>query len=91
MRALVPAPLLLFVADPSLKRGDCKPLKDVVALGLDRSGSNRISERAQQTDAARVEIAKQLGRRKSSSWTTSQISKTSSARRNVPFLRSISY
>ena len=62
LRALVAALLLFFVADPSLKREDRKPLKDVVAVVLDRSGSNRIGERAAQTDAARAQIASQLRR-----------------------------
>ncbi|MDE3176126.1 MAG: hypothetical protein KGM15_08500 [Pseudomonadota bacterium] len=60
LRALVALLLLFFVADPSLKREDRKPLKDVVAVVLDRSGSNRIGERAAQTEAARAELARQL-------------------------------
>ncbi len=59
-RALVAALLLLALADPSLQREDRRPLKDVVAVVVDRSGSNRIGERAAQTEAARAAVAKQL-------------------------------
>ncbi len=59
-RALVAALLLFAIADPSLKREERRPLKDVVAVVVDRSGSNRIGERAQQTVAAKAEVARQL-------------------------------
>ena len=58
---LVVAALLLFgLADPALKREDRRPLKDVVAVVVDHSGSNRIGERAKQTEIARGEVARQL-------------------------------
>ena len=60
MRAAVAALLLFALADPSLQREDRRPLKDVVAVVVDRSGSNRIGERAAQTDAARAAVVKQL-------------------------------
>jgi len=59
-RAIVAAALLFALADPALKREDRRPLKDVVAVIADRSASNRIGERAAQTDAARATIAEQL-------------------------------
>jgi hypothetical protein len=59
-RALVAVLLLFALADPSLQREDRRPLKDVVVVVVDRSASNRIGERAQQTEAAKAAIAKQL-------------------------------
>jgi hypothetical protein len=61
LRAVVAALLLFAAADPSLKKEDRRPLKDVVAVVVDRSGSNRIGERAAQTEAAKAALAKQLG------------------------------
>jgi len=60
LRALVAALLLFAIADPSLTREDRRPLKDVVAVVVDHSASNRIGERAEQTQAARAAVAKQL-------------------------------
>jgi hypothetical protein len=60
LRAVVAALLLFAIADPSLQKEDRRPLKDVVAVVVDRSASNRIGERAQQTEAAKAAIAKQL-------------------------------
>ena len=59
-RALGLGLLLLALLDPSLQREDRKPLKDVVAVVIDRSESNRLGEREQQSDAARAEIEKRL-------------------------------
>ena len=59
-RAAVAALLLIALGDPALQREDRRPLKDVVAVVVDRSASNRIGERTAQTDAARAEIARQL-------------------------------
>jgi hypothetical protein len=53
--------ILLALADPSLTREDHRPLKDVVAVVLDHSGSQTIGERKAQTDAARAELQKRLG------------------------------
>ena len=58
LRALGLALVLVALADPSLVREDRQPLKDVVAVVLDRSGSQTIGERRAQTDKARAEIAK---------------------------------
>jgi hypothetical protein len=59
-RALVVVLMLLALLDPSLQREDRRPLKDVVAVVVDRSGSNRIGEREKQTTEARAEIEKRL-------------------------------
>jgi hypothetical protein len=59
-RAAVAALLLFSLADPALQREDRRPLKDVVAVVVDRSGSNRIGERAAQTDAAKAAVLAQL-------------------------------
>ena len=59
-RAVVAALLLFALGDPALKREDRRPLKDIVAVVVDHSGSNRIGERAQQTEAARADVLRQL-------------------------------
>jgi hypothetical protein len=61
LRALVGALLLVALLDPALQREDRKPLKDVVAVVIDRSQGNRLGEREGQSDAARAAIEKQLG------------------------------
>jgi hypothetical protein len=60
LRGVVAVLLLFGLADPALRREDRRPLKDVVAVVVDRSASNRIGERAAQTEAARTSIARQL-------------------------------
>ena len=62
LRALGLALVLTALGDPSLVREDRNPLKDVVAVVLDRSGSQDIGERRQQTDRARTAIAQALDR-----------------------------
>ena len=47
--------------DPSLQQEDRRPLKNVVAVVIDRSGSNRIGARERQTTEARAELEKRLG------------------------------
>jgi hypothetical protein len=59
-RALALALLGLALADPSLVREDRRPLKDIVAVVVDRSASNQIGERPRQTDEARAELTKRL-------------------------------
>ena len=54
MRALGLALILLALGDPSLVREDREPLKDVVAVVLDRSASQSIDVRKGQTDHARA-------------------------------------
>ncbi|HEY4924382.1 MAG TPA: hypothetical protein VII20_08215 [Roseiarcus sp.] len=53
--------LLLSLLDPSLVREDRRPLKDVVAVVIDQSGSQTIGNRAEQTARARAELEKRLG------------------------------
>ena len=60
LRGLGLALLLIGLTDPSLVRESRQPLKDVVAVVLDRSASQTIGERTAQTNAAREEIAKRL-------------------------------
>src|SRR5665647_3283031 len=60
LRALGLALVLAALADPSLVREDRQPLKDVVAVVLDRSASQTIGQRKAQTDKARAEIEKSL-------------------------------
>jgi len=60
LRALALGLLGLALLDPSLVREDRRPLKDVVAVVIDRSASNQIGERPRQTDEARAELQKRL-------------------------------
>jgi hypothetical protein len=60
LRGLAFAALLLALADPSLTREDRRPLKDVVAIVVDRSDSQTIGDRAAQTDAALAEVQRRL-------------------------------
>jgi enamine deaminase RidA (YjgF/YER057c/UK114 family) len=56
LRALGLALILFALADPSLVREDRKPLKDVVAVVIDESASQKIGPRAAQTRAAQAQI-----------------------------------
>ncbi|MCX8256087.1 hypothetical protein RHCH11_RHCH11_01166 [Beijerinckiaceae bacterium RH CH11] len=60
LRALGLALVLLALFDPSLVRENRTPLKQVVAIVVDRSGSQTIGERMKQTDAAVAELTKRL-------------------------------
>ncbi len=60
LRALGLALVLFALADPSLVREDRNPLKDVVAVVLDRSASQSIGDRKAQTDRAKEQIGKAL-------------------------------
>jgi len=60
LRAVGLALVLAALTDPSLVREDRNPLKDVVAVVLDRSASQSIGERKAQTEKARVDIEKAL-------------------------------
>jgi hypothetical protein len=59
-RALALLALLGALADPSLVREEREPVKDVVAVVVDRSGSNRLAERSEQTQRARAALERQL-------------------------------
>ncbi len=60
LRALSMALLLLALCDPNLVQENRRPLKDIVALVVDRSESQDIGVRPQQTDKARDELEARL-------------------------------
>ncbi|KUL95375.1 membrane protein [Bosea sp. WAO] len=60
LRALALTVLTIALADPSLVFEEREPVKDVVAVVVDRSGSNRLSDRSAQTQAAQAEVENQL-------------------------------
>lgn len=60
LRALALAVLAIALADPSLVFEDREPVKDIVAVVVDKSASNRLADRAQQTQAAQAEVERQL-------------------------------
>lgn len=60
LRALALIVLTVALADPSLVFEDREPVKDVVAVVVDRSGSNRLADRAAQTQAAQAEVERQV-------------------------------
>lgn len=61
LRAAALALTLGALADPSIVREDRQPLKDVVAIVLDRSASQTIGQRKAQTDRATAELERRLG------------------------------
>ena len=60
LRALGLGLLLLAMTGPALVREDRNPLKEVVAVVVDQSGSQTIGERPAQTEAARAGLEKSL-------------------------------
>ncbi len=60
LRAMGFALLLLALADPAIVREDREPLKDVVAIVVDHSGSQTIGERKEQTEKAKEALEKSL-------------------------------
>lgn len=60
LRALALTVLAVALADPSLVFEDREPVKDVVAVVVDKSASNRLADRSQQTQAAQAEVERQL-------------------------------
>ncbi len=52
--------LILAMAGPSLVREERDPLKEVVAVVVDQSGSQTIGERPAQTEKARAELEQKL-------------------------------
>ena len=60
LRALGLALLLLAMTGPALVREERNPLKDVVAVVVDQSGSQTIAERPAQTEKAREKLEKSL-------------------------------
>ncbi|MDQ6703563.1 MAG: hypothetical protein M3Z96_10910, partial [Pseudomonadota bacterium] len=60
LRALALGLLLLAMTGPALEREDRNPLKEVVAVVVDQSGSQTIGERPAQTENARAGLEKSL-------------------------------
>ncbi|MGH6676567.1 MAG: hypothetical protein ACRECE_10170, partial [Xanthobacteraceae bacterium] len=60
LRAVGLALVLFALFDPSLVRENRQPLKDVVAIVVDHSGSQTIGNRWQQTEKATAELKKRL-------------------------------
>jgi hypothetical protein len=60
LRALSMALLLLALLDPNIVQESRRPLKDIVAVVVDRSESQDIGERPGQTDEARDELEARL-------------------------------
>ena len=60
LRTMAFALLLLGLCDPNLVQENRRPLKDIVAVVVDRSGSQDIGERPRQTDEARDELETRL-------------------------------
>ncbi len=54
LRALALVVLTVTLADPSLVFEDREPVKDVVSVVVDRSASNRLSDRSAHTQAAQA-------------------------------------
>ena len=60
LRALAFLLLLLGLCDPNLVEENRRPLKDIVAIVVDRSASQDVGGRPQQTDKARDELEARL-------------------------------
>lgn len=60
LRALALIVLTIALADPSVVFEEREPVKDVVSVVVDRSGSNRLADRGVQTQAAQAEVERQL-------------------------------
>jgi len=60
LRALALIVLTGALADPSLVFEEREPVKDVVPVVVDRTASNRLSDRSAQTNAAVAEVERQL-------------------------------
>ncbi len=60
LRAVALLAVLAALADPSLVHEEREPVKDVVAIVIDRSGSNRLADRTEQTQRARLALERQL-------------------------------
>ena len=61
LRALALALVLLAIANPALVREDREPVKDIVAVVVDRSGSQGLGDRPAMTDAVRAELQRRFG------------------------------
>lgn len=61
LRTLTMALLLLALANPAVEREDREPLSSVVALVVDKSQSQRLSDRQATTDEAVEELTRRIG------------------------------
>lgn len=61
LRTLTMALLLLALANPAVEREDREPLSSVVALVVDKSQSQRLSDRQSTTDEAVEELPRRIG------------------------------
>lgn len=61
LRGLALALVLLAIANPSLVREDREPVKDIVAVVVDRSGSQSLGDRPAMTDTVRAELQRRFG------------------------------
>ena len=64
LRLAATALMALALLNPSVVREEREKLKDVVVVLVDRSGSQALSVRPQQTDALKAELSTKLGREK---------------------------
>jgi hypothetical protein len=62
VRTLALALFVLALANPSLTREDRDPLTSVTVVVVDKSPSQEFGDRAQQTEAARAQLAERLAR-----------------------------
>src|SRR3981189_1652540 len=62
VRALALALMVAALANPSLTREDRDPLTSVAVVVVDKSPSQDFGDRAQQTEAARAQLAERLAR-----------------------------
>ncbi|KQP59158.1 hypothetical protein [Methylobacterium sp. Leaf108] len=61
LRAIALGLVLLAIANPSLVREDREPVKDIVAVVVDRSGSQALGDRKGMTDTVRAELQRRFG------------------------------
>jgi hypothetical protein len=61
-RAIALALFVLALANPSITREDREPLTSVAVVVIDKSPSQDFSDRTQQTEAVRAQLAERLGR-----------------------------
>ncbi|MGY6535794.1 MAG: hypothetical protein ACXIVG_10650 [Pararhodobacter sp.] len=61
LRALGMVALMAALANPSLQTEERSPLQDIVLVVRDDTGSNRLADRAAQTDAAADHLRSRLG------------------------------
>ena len=60
VRAVALGALVLALGDPALRKEDREPLKDIVAVVVDKSASQRITNRLDQTEKVRAELQRRL-------------------------------